>query len=259
MRGVRWGHRSARGRSVPVTVLDQLKMKAGKTFVRSRPPEPVVGLRLIDRVDTKALSLEWPDAVDLVRVYVKPLGVPLDAEIEPPVAELTQENYRKFGGLELPNGVLHADPAMVYAVSTSYSDYRAVLAKPVAVEYPGLRQIRYQITAPGGGRVRRGAAPESGLHVLRMESKENWDHEVSFGLFFNPDRLPISSATGELKVQWTWTPSKDQPHEQEVDLRPNPSRGRVPGSYVRVLAILSNAEQQRLAIKDPPVEQLRIK
>jgi hypothetical protein len=252
MRGVRWSHRSARGWFVPVTVLDQTKMKVGKIQVRSRPPEAVIGLRLIDRVDTKTLTLEWPDAVDLVRVYVKPLGVPLDPEVELPVAELTQENYRRFGGLQLPAKVLDADRAMVYAVSTSYSAGRAIFAKPVAIEYPGLRQISYQIIPPASARPRRGAEPSNGLHLLRMEASETWDEPVNFGLFYNPDLLPISQATGELKYGWTWTPSKEQPFEKELDLRP------APGGYVRVLAVLSDAEQQRLAIQDPPVGQLRL-
>lgn len=247
MRNVPWQRSWARAWFIPVTVLGEEQMKAGPVQVRSRPPEPVSQVRLIDRVDTKFLTFAWPEAVELVRVYIMPAGVPLNADSEAPVAELTQGDYRRFGGLPLPVEALDEAPATVYAVSTSYASGRPILAKAVPVQYDGLRQLRYRLNQ--SDKVRNAqVAP----HLLRIESKSNWDAPVRFGLYVNPNFLPLSTEDGALRFEWTWQPSVSEPFEKELDL--SPARG----SFVRIFVIVGNEEQRRIAIKDPPIEQLRI-
>ncbi|KRB75806.1 hypothetical protein ASE01_12145 [Nocardioides sp. Root190] len=252
MRDVPWPRSWARAWFVPVTVLDDQHMKAGPALVRSRPPEPVTDLRLVDRVDTKTLTFDWPEAVELVRVYVTPRGVDLDPATQAAVQELTQEDYRRFGGLQIPPGVLNDDPSTVHAVSTTYSNYEAIMARPVTIEYSGMRQLRYFVVAPEPAQG-RGAPPVSpGQRILRVESQTTWDRPVRFGLYFHRTHLPLTTEGAELAAEFTWQPNKDEPLTQEWDL----SRGI--GGFIRLFALVSDLEQRTLAITDPVVEQLRI-
>ena len=256
IRRVSWPRGWSRAWFIPVTVLENGKMKAGPPQVASRPPEPVGNPILVERVSYKILTFEWPVSVDVVRVYITPIGVELNPNAEVPVAELTEDKYRRFGGIVIPEGRLGTDPATVYVVSTSYSGGRPIFAPPIAVSYPGLRQIRYKIipNEPENNKRKRTEAPLPGTHRLMVEANSTWEHPLPLGLYVHRSRLPLSPETAEMvpATDWNVTLIKDQIWIQPLDLSP------YRGGYVRLLARVDNETQKKLAIHDPTIEQLRI-
>jgi hypothetical protein len=254
MRHVPWPNDWAKAYFTPVTVASETQIKVGspKILTRQRPFENV---RLIERVDEQLLTFTWPEGTTSAKIYRGGAGSPFTSAMAERATyfEVTADNYTKFGGVHLPER-LPSDGCSVHVVAASYSSGRPVLAPPVTVEYSGLTRIKYHLDRnqqiPQGFRLRRRptSTPTSQLRVACDQD----DEAMTLVLVHNPARLPLHIRDG-LELD-----------RVRATIGPAPSPVGAPltlaglGGYVRLFVDAPRDVTCKVAVLDPPINQLRL-
>jgi hypothetical protein len=251
MRDVTWPSAWVRAYFTPVTVLDEQQIRVGKTRIMTRA-RAVSEVRLIERVDSQFLTFAWPSGMTAVRIFTGPReSDTFSPETEQPLMELSEDDYRKYGGAHLLNP-LPTKGCAVHLVGITYSRGRAELAEPVSVQYAGLARIDYRIVttvAERGRRLgRKGPTPPP-----RLMAKCNAPvARIALVLMHHPTRLPLSLMDGrELKRREV---AFEVGAKTEVwqDMSDGPSNG-----FIRLFAAEPLSDGHPVAVVDPSIDQLR--
>lgn len=251
MRHVTWPSGWAKAYFTPVTVLDEKQIRVGKTKILTRS-QAVSDVRLVERVDSQYLTFAWPSGVMSVKIFTGPAHVELvSPETERPVAELSEEEYRKYGGAHLPHP-LPVDGCAVHLVGASYSQGRAELAKPVSIQYAGLARVRYWIETPATERDGRFGRKGPKLPPRLMASCDAPVKELPLALVHNVSRLPLFLMDGIELTRAVASFQVGVPTEILRDVSSRPTTG-----FVRLFADVPPDAERRLAVLDPSIDQLR--
>ncbi|MEP7193214.1 MAG: hypothetical protein ABI903_10145 [Actinomycetota bacterium] len=251
MRDVTWPSEWAKVYFTPVTVLDEQQIRVGKTEIVARAQE-VSGVRLIERVDSQFLTFVWPSGMTAVRIFMGPReGDSFIPGTQQPLMELSEGDYRKYGGAHLLNP-LPTEGCAVHLVGMTYSRGRAELAEPVSVQYAGLARIDYRIVTTAVDRGRR-LGRKAPTPPPKLMAKCNAPiRRIALVLMHHPSRLPLSLMDGhELK-------RRDVNFEVGVrteiwpDMSDRPSSG-----FIRLFAEEPLNDGRPVAVLDPSIDQLR--
>jgi hypothetical protein len=250
MRNVPWPKGWSRAYFTPVTVLNDGLMQVGKSRNLTRAKE-VTHLRLIERVDEQFLTFMWPSGAPMVKIYCGPLGSErLDPATEPPIQELTEDEYNKYGGAHL-NDPLPSEGCSVHLVGTSFTGGQARYAKPATVQYEGLARIKYRVEAVEDARRGRSARPSSILRVLAKSATSPTN--LRFVAVHNQRRLPLHPSDGTVVQQTVASFVADHPQTLFETLDTAGLTG-----YLRIFAALPPEHAHRVAVLDPPLDQLQL-
>ena len=248
MRDVPWPSGWSRAYFTPVTVLNEEQMKVGRTQILTRSSS-VSHVRLIERVDEQFLTFAWPDGVTMVKIYQTAPGIELvNAQGHNAIAELSAEEYAKYGGAHLPHRLPSAG-CSVHVVGTSYAAGQAILSTPVTVNYPGLARLTYDVIAAStGGRLKRGPSTVRKIVVHSDMSPEN----VPLVLVHNSHRLPLFNRDGVevARRSLSFTPNVPQVFNEQIDLVGMQG-------FVRLFVDVPPEAEHRLAVLDPAIDKLR--
>jgi hypothetical protein len=254
MHNVPWPPDWAKAYFTPVTVVSETQVRVGKSQILAMP-RSVGHVRLLERVDEQVVMFSWPEGTTSAKFYHFNRGaqVQIDLNDHMPFYEITQDQYDKFGGAHLPT-LLPGDGCTVYVVATSYSSGRAVLAPPVAIDYPGLRRIRYrleEIDPSAGGRLRR-PRQEPRLRQLVVRSDQALAG-VTIVLVHNATRLPLYLQDGQElgRMALDTEPAVPRVMGGPVDLSSKP------GGFVRLFVDVPAEDAGKYAVLDPAVAELR--
>lgn len=187
MPGVSWPAGWTKVYLTPVTTGGGLS-RIGTTVVATRT-DPPQDPRLVERTDHQLLTFEWPQGAAAVEVYQ---GVRREVSDHvtggEPVATVTEEDYRGQGGLQFAPP-LEPLGCSLHLVAVSWSRNKAVRSEPVAVDYPGLLRIRYQLVPKRG----RGQTGRRGTPAVTVQV---WaDSDVvppPLALVHHPTRMPLA-------------------------------------------------------------------
>jgi hypothetical protein len=250
MRNVPWPRGWSRAYFTPVTVLNDGLMQVGKSRNLTRANE-VSHLRLIERVDEQFLTFMWPTGAPMVKIYCGPLGSErLDPATEPPIQELTEDEYKKYGGAHL-NDPLPSEGCSVHVVGTSFTRGQARYAKPATVQYEGLARIQYRIEPVEDARRGRGARPSSIRRVMARSATSPTN--LRFVVVHNQRRLPLHPSDGAVLQQTVASFVAEHPQPLFETLDTSGLTG-----YLRVFAALPPEHAHRVAVLDPPLDQLKL-
>lgn len=207
--------------------------------------------QIVERVDEQFLSFAWPPGAGVVKVYLGSADVevdPSDLSTLLELAEVTPGKHRTIGGVHLKP--LPADGAKIYVVGVSFSGSRPTHGPPATVRYPGLSRISYEVHPVQSG-VRRGfrkVMQETGREVTVTAHS---DVQVPLVLVAAREHLPLHHEDGERLAAET------------VHLRRGASQVlaafdlEAEYEYVRMFVELPPNQQEKYAVLDPPLAQLR--
>jgi hypothetical protein len=251
MRDVTWPADWAKAYFTPVTVLDEQQLRVGKAQIVMRRRE-VSEVRLVERVDSQFLTFAWPSGMTSVRIFMGPReDDSFSAETQQPLMELSEDDYRKYGGAHLLN-TLPTKGCAVHLVGMTYSRGRAELAKPVSVPYLGLARIRYRIETPAADRIRRLSRKGPALLPRLVAKCDAPITRIAMVLIHHPSRLPLSLMDGrELK-------RRDVAFEVggRTEIWPDMS-DRPSGGFIRLFSEEPLNDGRPVAMLDPSIDQLK--
>lgn len=246
---VPWPRKWSRAYFTPVTVVDEDQLKVGPSDILTRANAPTQ-IKLIQRVDEQFLTFAWPEGVTTVKIYQGPSGGELvGPESQLPLVELSREEYNKYGGAHLPHP-LPGEGCAVHVVGSSYSRGRAILSRPVTVQYAGLARLSYDLVPlEQGGRFSRRTG--STLRKVTASSEFGIDN-VPTVVVHHPRRLPLFAQDGQELCRRTisFPPGAPQVVADRIDLA-----GR--SGFVRLFVDVPAHLEHKLAVLDPPVDRLR--
>lgn len=248
MKNVPWPKGWSKAYFTPVTVLNDELIRVGKHQILTRA-NPVSHVRLVERVDEQFLTFAWPEGVTMVKVYQGPSGTEIvNPDAEHAIHELSEEEYRKYGGAHLRHR-LPAAGCSVHIVGTSYTRGQPVHSAAVTVQYEGLARFTYDLVPiPQMGRFKRGSETLRQVVVqcdLVLE-------DVPLVLVHNTHRLPLYLLDGQ-EVQrrvMSFVPGADMLFTDQIDL------GGKHG-FVRLFVDAPPHLAHKLAVLDPIVDHLR--
>lgn len=207
--------------------------------------------QIVERVDEQFLSFAWPPGAGVVKVY---LGS-AEGEVDPSdlstlleLAEVAPEMHSTVGGVHLKP--LPADGAKVHVVGVSFSGSKPTHGPSVTVIYPGLSRIAYEVR-PIQSPVRRGfrkVVQDTGREVSVTAHS---DVHVPLVLVGANEHMPLHHGDGERLAAET------------VQLRRGVSQVLATFDldadyeYVRLFVDLPPDQQEKYAVLDPPLAQLR--
>lgn len=224
--------------------------RVGQPVVCNRAGE-VRHVQLVERVDEQFLSFAWPDGAGIVKVYQgnSDQGVdPSDLSALPEVAELTPEMHRQRGGLHLRP--LPAEGAVLYVVGLSFNDGRPTQGPPAIVLYPGLVRIEYSVGSETR-QVRQGFRKVEQESAHYIDVRANVDVSVALVLVRNAERLPLHQHDGEPGSSGVVRLQRGLPHRLTT-IEPGTIQG-----FLRLFVDVPDLQQEKYAITDPPLSQLR--
>lgn len=249
MRDVTWPDDWSRIWFTPVVVHGESAVVGrAATLIRPAPVrEPV----LHERVSWQHLTFGWPDGATLVKVFLTREDeqlVPDDAGL--PLAEITEKDYIENGGLRLTGRAAIRTtspyPSSLHLVSVMFAEGLPYTSHPVTLTYRGVLQVHYRITAAKTG-IFKGPAS------AKLEVRANLPVPQPLGLrlVHSPDRLPLSVGENVTQIRFVETPlSSDTWAEVELP--------HLPVGYVRLFVDTPPRFPMRIAVLDPPLQQLRI-
>ncbi|PWN04243.1 hypothetical protein DJ010_00895 [Nocardioides silvaticus] len=223
--------------------------RVGPTVVHHRAGA-VRHVQLVERVDEQFLSFAWPDGAGLVKVLrasAEDDHGAQDFSAMPVVAEIRPEEHRLRGGVHLDP--LPSEGAVLYVVGISFHATGHKQGPPYRVTYPGLTRLDCDVV-PVHGQVRRGLRRVTEEVGRELRVTADLDVEVPLVLVRREDRLPLHLDDGE-RIE-TFQPRLQRGEPKSVLPWPRDSR---PG-FVRLFVDLRD-EQERYAVLDPPLSQLR--
>lgn len=249
MNDVPWPKGWSRAYFTPVTVVNDEQIRVGKTQILTRS-NAVSHVRLIERVDEQFLTFAWPEGVSMVKIYQGPKGGELiNPESQHAIAELSEEEYAKYGGAHLPHA-LPPDGCAVHVVGTSYTRGRAVLSQPETIQYEGLARLRYDlIPLTQGGRFKR--RPDTSLRKVVVQCDTSPEN-VPLVLVHNPHRMPLYTRDGQVlhRRVLSFAPHATQLVAEQIDLA-----GMT--GFVRLFVDVPPHMEHLIAVLDPAVAHLR--
>lgn len=188
--GVPWPAAWDRVYLTPVTVLGG-QARIGVTQVHTRPLPPVTDPELIERYDTEIVTFGWPRGAASVLAYVGSTTLSPE-EIctrNMPVAELSESQYRRDGGLYFARR-LEPKGCTVCLVPVNYSRGEQVRGEITVLNYPGLHRMRYKLIPR--------EVPGRHIRQLVLRSELDIDAPIALVMRNRIDRLPLSADDGEL-------------------------------------------------------------
>lgn len=256
MEGVSWPAGDDRVLFTPVTVLDGMAL-VGRTVVQVRVP-PVTEVTLVERVNEELLTFGWPRGASHVEVRVGTED-PVHATT---VREISHEEWAKQGGLHL-----NLDPqgCFVHLVSIAFAAGAKISGEPVTIRYNMLLRVHYTVTRKSG---LFGGAKTATITLGSYDS--TIDGSVRCVLVHHPARLPLHAEDGTLvqvrrgdqeeavDEDFLWVyPLGPESFETRwtVDLRPD---NKPLNGFLRVFAAVPPEHQERIAVIDPAVRDLRL-
>lgn len=188
--GVPWPASWERAYLTPVTVLGG-KARIGATRIKTRPLPPVTDAAIIERFDTEIVTFGWPTGAAAMLVFVGSMTLsPEDiCERSQPLAEVSAAEYRRDGGLILPQPLVPKG-CTVCLVPVAYSRGEQVRGEITALGYPGLHRLRYDLVPQ--------QIPSRYIMEIKIETKLDIESPVGFVMRNRLDRFPLSPDDGEL-------------------------------------------------------------
>lgn len=217
------------------------------------PGRPVVLLRpatpgnpfLEDRVDWTLIAFEWPRGATKVCLYVTAAGARIDPANARPLQTIMQEEWRAFGGFEVPRDRLPAGRRALHLVAHKQHGETQAYSEAATLEHEFGVIVRYSLDLRIGWRNR------SKLTVTLWA-----DHEVRAlrtALMWHAQGLPLSLADGRVLVKRELSIGAGEPTiwelEHDLDLSGLPA-----GGYLRLLC----DPRASVALLDPPAAELRL-
>ncbi|WP_349826637.1 hypothetical protein [Brevibacterium litoralis] len=233
--------------------------------VRTRP---VTYPRVAERVGRKVVTFHWPEGADVVRAYVGGTGSTFDeVRDQTPAAEIDLDEYRHLGGMQLPGDGYLQDGATLHLVASMFDQGRSIDSSPVAVEVEPLLILGYRV------QVKKSFLGRPTATVWPFARLGDFPQQMGFVLVYNRDHLPLTRHDG--------TPLSVVPDGDEGQAQPTPTflapalpseanlasgyawrvhqdtwDRTVDGGYLRVFVDLDPAWLRRVALVDPPMEEL---
>lgn len=189
MRAVPWPAGWQRLYLLPVTVHND-QAQIGSVKIVNRPLPPVANARIVERFDTETVTFGWPEGAVAVKAFIGMEGVPPEEICSGPnaraFAEISETTYLRDGGLIFPEKLTEAG-GTVYLMGVGYSGAAEIRGEIVAVDYPGLTRVYYDI-----------AVSESGNDGAIVLGADNMDYEAppALVLINNPKRFPLAPDDG---------------------------------------------------------------
>ncbi|MEV8359747.1 hypothetical protein [Microbacterium sp. NPDC076895] len=267
MHRVPWPREWSKAFFTPVVELSD-EAYLGNTVTGIRVP-PVQRVKLIERVEQKLVTFDFPEGANDVRVYVGPRDMPvLEAITGPAVASISRNDYEARGSLRLTRQQLPQQCALHFVAYSSHGT-ETVRSTPVSIEYTPVLLVDYQLSF-GLGLTASARRPKI---TIRSERDLSLDPGVGFVLAFHPDRLPltVSDATAHIALVRDVEEAADAVQRIEVGrlstnghaepgwkAEPAAWSSVISGSgYVR-LFLDDPRYQPYIALLDPPVGDLRV-
>lgn len=252
--GVPWPAAWDRVYLTPVTVLGG-QARIGVTQVHTRPLPPVTDAEIVERFDTEIVTFGWPRSAASVLAYVGSTTLSPE-EIctrNMPVAELSESQYRRDGGLYFSRR-LEPKGCTVCLVPVNYSRGEQVRGEITVLNYPGLHRMRYRLI------------PQEvpGRHVRQLILRTDLDIDAPIALVMRNriDRLPLSADDGDL-VYFTPVGGGDRRPQALIEQAPKgefATPWRVDWTdhrgYFRVFIAQAADRTRRYALADPEPHQL---
>lgn len=256
MRNVPWPRDWSRLYFTPVTLLDgKAKVGATTSQVRTGRVEDAV---VVERVAQQVLTMDWPVGAANIKVYEGARGL-LPEEAIPgaePVAEISEETYRRLGGLYFPRQ-LDRNGCDLHLVPVSFAGGRSVEGRPTTVPYRGLLRLDYEV------QVQR--TPGQSVLYVSMRADRFMNSSPPFVLVHHPTRLPLDVRDGEALPMWLNNGQPQQPNTRFQPQSLNTSLA-APGwitdvtnrtGWVRLFVDwLPSPDRGTVALIDPSVNQL---
>ena len=163
---------------VPVNVVGEKSMVGEPKQIRR--VESIKDFDLIQRVDSQLITFDWPSGAQMVEVRQE----------QKPMLELTEDDYRRQGGIRLHLNPLHDKvtllPKAIHEGRYTKADHAT------SKDYPGLKLYAYKIEVPQ--EPGEGVLPK--LWIWR-EDLEDRNQAPRFSLVYRSDRLPLYNEDGE--------------------------------------------------------------
>lgn len=273
MSGVRWPAGQSKLVLTPVTLFGDQAF-VGPSVVRVAQQMVIPDATVVERVDAQFLAIQWPEDADRIVVFQSPKGQPpelavegqpyfqVDRAAEP---ETVQTSPRLPGRLPAGGCDLHLLPVRFYG-----GMLRGTIK---TITYPGLMEVRYQLSMQRKGISLKGIGEVKGVTVS-IEAAGDYDQPPAFVLVYNRGRLPLSRKDGQvLKVLPKGV--EGQPAELRLFARPlrrsgNPEWVVAPESwhaisdqgsegFIRLFVDLPPQASELVALRDPEPGQLQLR
>jgi len=260
MQGVAWPPNWARIYFVPVSILGQRALPGKPDTTESIPPpgDP----RIVDRVSEKVCTFIWPSGATYVRVHFGPMGAdPTELCRGPWHEQITQEDYRRHGGLRLQS-VPKTDRDQAIYLTAARGETTSAAATVVL-----LRRLLIRYATEVRRKMRIGPVDHARFAVWAPD-----DHVTGpppFVVVFRDDRLPMHARDGTILAMVPDETPDAAPVQafRPATLSGGPNsprwRAKVPAGssrgYVRLFISPSVGveNQRRVVVLDPPISQLR--
>jgi len=196
MHSVPWPREWAKAFFTPVVESGE-SVYLGNTITGIRVP-PVQRVKLIERVDQKLLTFDFPDGANEVRVYVGPRDAPAAGVTAGSAIEtISRAEYEAFGSLQLSRQHL-PQQCDIHLVAFGSHGSETVSSAPVTVTYIPVLVLNYRLSF-GLGLTSSARRPK-----LTIQSERDLQLDPGMGLVlaYHPDRLPltVSDATAHIAL-----------------------------------------------------------
>ena len=242
---------------VALHVVSEERVGVGPTQTRVRVGAPSLP-EVIERVNSEIVTFAWPSGVPMVEAYQGPRHhEAIDPEGIQPLARLTEEKYRRLGGMHLVPP-LPSNGCSIHLFGVMYDDSRPLRSTSVTVDYPGITRLMYRVVpvTASGAPVSPGpkAAEQTAEHRVEVYSDETLQ-DASLSLVHHPNRLPLYPRD-------TLDPGARTVSDTVLSLVPGVSAVafRVPAGprlgHLRLFVADGPARSARVAVLDPEVTTL---
>jgi hypothetical protein len=196
MHNVPWPREWAKAFFTPVVELGE-SAYLGNTITGIRVP-PVQRMKLIERVEQKLITFDFPDGANEVRVYVGPRDAdPAGVTAGPSIAAISRAEYEAFGSLQLTRQHL-PQPCDIHLVAFGSHGTETVRSAPATISYTPVLVVDYRVTF-GIGLTVSARRPKV---TIQSERDLQLDPGIGLVLGYHPDRLPltVSDATAHVAL-----------------------------------------------------------
>lgn len=169
----------------------------GNTVTGIRVP-PVRRVKIIERVDQKLVTFDFPDGANEVRLYVGQRGVPAESVMAgQAVATISRSEYENLGSMMLTRHQLSSQ-CDIHLVAFGSHGTETVHSAPVTEPYVPVLVLDYHL-AFGLGLTAAARRPRL---TIQSDRELQLDPGMGFVLAFRPDRLPltVSDATAHVAL-----------------------------------------------------------
>lgn len=262
MTGVSWPTAWSRAYLTPVTLLAGRAL-LGKTLSSVRTGV-IRDVDLAEYCNKQVLTFDWPAGATAVEMHVAPKGYDPRDGLTGKSREITEEEYEKYGGLQLSAQELPVAGCSLHLAPVAFSGGRRVAGAIRSIEYAGLLRLQYAM------QIHRDPEGQATHAHIAMRSQYDLPGSPAFVLVNNRDRIPLSANDGDAVDAAPLTTDgrlADQPSKElrwsalttqgNGELWAANLRGRE--GWIRLFVNSPSPERLRtIALLDPPVETLRL-